>query len=271
MEVLPPTEKDPASGRAPSITPTQRIEALRAVNRRPGLAGLGLGFLWEWTKIFWISVALFLVLRTFIVEAFKIPSGSMERTLLIGDFLLVNKLAYGAEIPFTHKRLPALREPQREDVIVFEAPEDVTKTYVKRLVGLAGDTLEMRDGVLYRNATQVPERYVSHNSDVDRVEERFRWQREFIVTPGGERGASASVQYYPTRNNWGPLVVPEKNYFVLGDNRDNSSDSRYWGFVADSLVKGRPFVIYYSYAPDSSQSLAWLTRIRWSRLGEFVK
>lgn len=233
------------------------------MNRR---RGFGLGFLWEWTKIFWISVALFLVLRTFIVEAFKIPSGSMERTLLIGDFLLVNKLAYGAEIPFTHKRLPAFTLPRREDVIVFESPEDLSKTYVKRLVGLPGDTLEMKDGVLFRNAQRMSERYVLHNSEVDRVEERFRWQRDYIVQP-----ADASVQYYPSRNNWGPLVVPPKNYFVLGDNRDNSSDSRYWGFVADSLVKGRPFVIYYSYDPDSSQGLAWLTRIRWSRLGERVR
>jgi signal peptidase I len=262
MEVSPPTEKDPVF-RAPSITPAQRIEALQYVNRR---RGFGLSFLWEWTKIFWISVALFLVLRTFIVEAFKIPSGSMERTLLIGDFLLVNKLAYGAEIPFTHKRLPAMGIPQREDVIVFESPEDLSKTYVKRLVGLPGDTLEMKDGALFRNSVRITERYVLHHSEVDRVEERFRWQRDYVV-----HGANASVQYYPSRNNWGPLVVPQKNYFVLGDNRDNSSDSRYWGFVADSLVKGRPFVIYYSYAPDSSQTLAWLTRIRWNRLGERVR
>lgn len=258
MEVNPPENGGTA------ITPEQRNDALRHVNRRRGLA---LGFLWEWTKIFWISVAIFLVLRTFIVEAFKIPSGSMERTLLIGDFLLVNKLAYGAEIPFTHKRLPALRDPQRGDVIVFEAPEDLTKTYVKRLVGLPGDTLEMRDGTLYRNAGIVREGYARHTApEVDPVEERFRWQRDYVSTT-----ANASVGYYPSRNNWGPLIVPEKNYFVLGDNRDNSSDSRYWGFVSDSLVKGRPFVIYYSYAPDSAQALAWLTRIRWSRLGERVR
>src|SRR5207237_6368562 len=112
----PSTENGPAP-RAPAITPEQRVDALRHVNRR---RGFGLAFLWEWTKIFWISVALFLVLRTFIVEAFKIPSGSMERTLLIGDFLLVNKLAYGAEIPFTHKRLPALRDPQRSEAHTSE-------------------------------------------------------------------------------------------------------------------------------------------------------
>lgn len=261
MEVSPPAENDPDFR---AITPAQRVEALRHVNRRHGL---GLSFLWEWTKIFWISVALFLVLRTFIVEAFKIPSGSMERTLLIGDFLLVNKLAYGAEIPFTHKRLPALREPQRGDVIVFESPEDITKTYVKRLVGLPGDTLEMKDGNLLRNGARLTEQYVWHVSpEVDPVEERFRWQREYVI-----RTANASVGYYPSRNNWGPLVVPQKNYFVLGDNRDNSSDSRYWGFVADSLVKGSPFVIYYSYAPDTAQGVPWLTRIRWSRLGERVR
>jgi signal peptidase I len=102
---------------------------------------------------------------------------------------------------------------------------------------------------------------------VDRVEERFRWQRDYMVPR-----ANASVTYaHPTRNNWGPLVVPQKSYFVLGDNRDNSSDSRYWGFVPDTLVKGRPFVIYYSYAPDTAESLAWLTRIRWNRLGEIVR
>ena len=262
---VPPTAPVPGSDKpAHLITPSQRQDALQYVNRR---RGLGLGFLWEWTKIFWISVAIFLVLRTFIVEAFKIPSGSMERTLLIGDFLLVNKLAYGAEIPFTHKRLPALREPIRGDVIVFESPEDPTKTYVKRLVGVPGDTLEMRNGVLYRNARRLSEQYVWHVApEVDPVEERFRWQRDYVV-----RTANATVGYYPSRNNWGPLVVPGKNYFVLGDNRDNSSDSRYWGFVADSLVKGSPFVIYYSYAPDSSQSFAWLTRIRWNRLGERIR
>jgi signal peptidase I len=125
----------------------------------------------------------------------------------------------------------------------------------------------MREGVLYRNRQRISERYVTHNApDIDPVEDRFRWQHAFLVKP-----ANASVGYYPSRNNWGPLLVPEKNYFVLGDNRDNSSDSRYWGFVADSLVKGRPFVIYYSYAPDSSRGLAWLTRIRWSRLGELVR
>jgi signal peptidase I len=255
---------------APSATPTsarpispeQRLEALREVNRGTG----PLAFLAEWAKIFGVSVLLFFVIRTFFVEAFKIPSGSMERTLLVGDFLLVDKLAYGAEVPFTHKRLPGLQRPKRGDVIVFEWPEDPTKNFVKRLVGVSGDTLEMREGRLILNGRMQSEIYVSHTEpDVDPSPEDFRWQRNYLVNT-----ASATVGYHPSRNNWGPLVVPEENYFVLGDNRDNSLDSRYWGFVPDSLLKGRPFVIYYSYAPDTVNGVAWLTRIRWSRLGERI-
>jgi len=255
-------ERDSAvPGRA--ITPAQRTDALREVNRgRSRLA-----FLWEWTKIFQISVLLFLVVRTFFVEAFKIPSGSMERTLLVGDFLLVNKLVYGAEVPFTTRRLPAIQTPQRGDVIVFEWPEDHSKNFVKRLVGMPGDTLSMRDGVLRRNGRALPEQYVNRSDPGgDAGDDQFRWQRDFLTVT-----AAAAAPFPPSRNNWGPLVVPERNYFVLGDNRDNSLDSRYWGFVPDSLVKGRPMVIYYSYAPDSAQRLAWLTRIRWQRLGERVQ
>src|SRR4051812_36552129 len=173
-------EQDPAFR---AITPAQRIDALQYVNRR---RGFGLGFLWEWTKIFWISVALFLVLRTFVVEAFKIPSGSMERTLLVGDFLLVNKVVYGAEVPLTGRRLPALRSPQRGDVIVFEWPVDRTKNFVKRLVGLPGDTLAMRDAVLIRNGVALAEPYVSHSEpETDPVWEEFRWQSNFLVRTAG--------------------------------------------------------------------------------------
>ena len=102
--------------------------------------------------------------------------------------------------------------------------------------------------------------------EIDPSPEDFRWQREYLV-----RTAAAATGYHPSRNNWGPLVVPKGNYFVLGDNRDNSLDSRYWGWVADSLVKGRPFVIYYSYSPDSVDTFAWLTHIRWTRLGERIR
>lgn len=262
-EAITPPTNEPADSTPRSITPEQRIEALRELNKRRSI----FDFLWEWTKIFAVSVLLFGVIRTFFVEAFKIPSGSMENTLQVGDFLLVNKLVYGAEVPFTHRRLPRLREPQRNDVIVFEYPEDPTKNFVKRLVGLPGDTVEMREGALVRNGSRIQERYVEHTEpDVDPSPEDFSWQRGYIIP-----SAEAASGYHPSRNNWGPLVVPKGNYFVLGDNRDNSLDSRYWGFVPDSLVKGRPFVIYYSYAPDSVDAFAWLTHIRWTRLGERIK
>jgi signal peptidase I len=245
------------------ISAEQRAHALRRVNDRRGL-----DWIWEWAKSLFIALALFLVVRAFVVEAFKIPTGSMERTLLVGDFLLVNKLVYGAEIPFTNHRLPAVRIPHRGDVMVFRWPEDPSKDFVKRVVGVPGDTLAMRDGVLVLNGREQRESYVVHNDPgADPAGEAFRWQDTVLV----RTAEAAHAGYHPSRNNWGPLIVPNKSYFVLGDNRDNSLDSRYWGFVPDSLVRGRPMLVYYSYAPDSAQSLAWLTRVRWQRLGERVR
>lgn len=259
----PEQEGTPSTAPPRTITAEQRVGALRQMNRRSPLA-----FFWEWTKIFQVAVLVFLLIRTFLVEAFKIPSGSMEHTLLVGDFLLVNKMVYGAEVPFTNQRLPKLRTPRLGDVIVFDYPRDLSKNFVKRLVGMPGDTVEMRDGVLFRNGSRVTEQYVeSGDRGYDSPEEDFYWQRQYLVREPG----TAPEAYHPSRNNWGPLVVPQKSYFVLGDNRDNSLDSRYWGFVADSLVKGQPFVIYYSYAPDSVDRFAWLTHIRWDRLGERIR
>jgi signal peptidase I len=256
-------------------TDQARAEALRRVNHG---SRVRVGWLWEWAKVFQVAFALFLVLKTFLVEAYKIPSGSMEHTLLVGDFLLVNKLVYGAEVPFTGRRLPRLRAPSRGDVVVFQWPEDPTKNFVKRLVGVPGDTLMMRDGVLYVDGRAVDERYVTHTEpDVDPTFEEFRWQRDYVVRTAVAAPRAPAVGRtrdpgdHPSRNNWGPLVVPTDSYFVLGDNRDNSLDSRYWGFVPDSLVRGRPMLVYYSYAPDSADRLAWARAIRWSRLGERVR
>ena len=247
----------------PLVTDAQRAAVLRRMNRRSRLPW---GFLWDSAKSIPVALFLFFVVRAFFVEAFKIPSGSMEGTLLVGDFLLVNKLLYGAEIPFTDRELPAVREPRRGDVVVFQYPADPSKNFVKRLVGMPSDTLSMRDGILYRNGVPQLEGYVRHSEPgVDPVAEDFRWQRNYLVRTAEARGG-----FHPSRNNWGPLVVPERSYFVLGDNRDNSLDSRYWGFVPDSLVRGRPMFVYYSYAPDTAHGLAWLTRIRWTRIGERI-
>jgi signal peptidase I len=245
------------------ISQAERADALRRVNRSKGRVWR---VLWEWAKSFQVAILVFLFVRAFIVEAFKIPSGSMERTLLVGDFLLVNKLVYGAEVPFTGKRLPALREPRLGDVVVFQWPQDVTKNFVKRLVGMPGDTLAMENGQLVRNGRAVRESYVVHTDpDMDPAGDEFRWQRDYLV-----RTAEAMPGYHPSRNNWGPIVVPQRQYFMLGDNRDNSLDSRYWGFVPDSLIRGRPLVVYYSYQPDSGTHTAWLSRVRWHRLGSRV-
>ncbi|MDQ6828551.1 MAG: signal peptidase I [Gemmatimonadota bacterium] len=256
------TDRPSPSNAKMAITDEHKAHALRAVNGRPRWR-----IVVEWMKSFIIAVFIFFLVRAFLVEAFKIPTGSMERTLLVGDFLLVNKAVYGAEVPFTHERLPAIRKPQRGDVIVFDFPRNPAQNFVKRLIGVPGDTLESREGAIFRNGARLDEPYVVHNDPTgDMGNEEFHWQRDFLV-----RSAQASVGYHPSRNNWGPLVVPERSYFVLGDNRDNSYDSRYWGWVPDSLVKGRPLVVYYSYERDNSHRFtSWLTHVRWDRIGERI-
>jgi signal peptidase I len=241
----------------------KRAHALELANQRRKNSKLS--FFAHWAKIVVVSLALFVVIRAFGVEAYKIASGSMEHTLFEGDFLLINKLVYGAGIPGSGRKLPALHSPRRGDVIVFTYPVDPRLNYVKRIVGIPGDTLEMRDALLVRNGKPVNENYIQRTpSEADEPDDDFRWQKAYLV------GSAAISNYTPSRNNWGPLVVPPHDYFVLGDNRDNSSDSRYWGFVADSLVRGQPIVVYYSYAPEIGDKLDWLTRLRWKRFGEIV-
>ena len=260
MNVDPETPPpDVAPDAAP---PPAEAQVAHVAAAGPGIAARIARGLFEWAKSVSLALLLFLVLRAFLVEAFKIPSGSMEGTLLVGDFLLVNKLVYGAEVPFTGKRLPAIREPKNGDVLVFQWPNDPTKNFVKRLVGVPGDTLAMEKGVLVRNGQRLDESYIRHlEPNYDPTADDFEWQRFFLT-----QEARAARRYHPSRNNWGPLVVPEHHYFVLGDNRDNSLDSRYWGFVPDTLVRGSPLFVYYSYVPDSTQSLDWLRHVRWKRL-----
>jgi signal peptidase I len=223
-------------------------------------------WLWEWVKSISVAILLFLVIRTFAVEAFKIPTGSMESTLLVGDFLLVNKAVYGAQVPFTAMRLPAFQQPEHGDVVVFEYPIDPSKNYVKRVVGLAGDKVAMRRGQVYVNGVRVSEDYVQHTQPGgDYYDPSFEWQRDHLA-PEVDR-----TTYRPTRDDWGPIVVPDDKYFVMGDNRDNSQDSRYWGFVDHTLIKGRPLIIYYSFDRSNLRPLPWLTEVRWSRVGNLVR
>jgi signal peptidase I len=197
----------------------------RCYGASTGRSRLPLGFLWDSAKSIPVALFLFFVVRAFLVEAFKIPSGSMEGTLLVGDFLLVNKLVYGAEVPFTDRQLPAIRAPQRGDVVVFQFPADPSKNFVKRLVGLPGDTLAMQDGVLYRNGLVQQERYVRHSEPgVDPVAEDFRWQRNYLVRTAEARGG-----FHPSRNNWGRSSSRSAASSCSATNRDNSLDSRVLG------------------------------------------
>jgi len=218
----------------------------------------------EWAKSIVIAVALFLVLRTFLVQTFVITSGSMEETLLVGDMLLVNRLAIGSQIPGTSVRIPGYSRPGRSDVLVFDPPHEPDLMLIKRLIGLPGDTLQMRDRVLYVNGQEVDEPYVVHSDVGDEVHPWMEWQRDFLL-PGADPRT-----YAPTRDNWGPLLIPEDRYFMLGDNREKSLDSRYWGLLEGWRLEGRAVFTYYSYNKDSYRPFPALREVRWGRIGRGI-
>jgi signal peptidase I len=253
-----------------------RAQKARPVSQRPRLRNL-----WENFKSILGALAIFLVLRAFLVEAYRIPSGSMIPALLVGDWLFVNKAIYGAHIPFSRASLPAYREPKRGDVVVFVSPyqadeasrgADPTPTLVKRLVGTPGDTLYMRDGLLYVNGIAQRQGFGADTTPepglANSVDPLFDWQKK--VGLKASRFGAAPAQ--PTHDNWGPLVVPPRRLFMMGDSRYNSKDSRYWGFVPRENVRGKPLFVYYSYnADDSDRPLPMLTDIRWSRIGHWIR
>ncbi len=217
---------------------------------------------WEWFKSIVVALAIWLVLKTLLIEAFRIPSSSMERTLLVGDFLFVNKALYGAEVPLVHAHLPAIRQPRRGDIVVFDSRTQEGVKVVKRLIGMPGDTLEMRHGLLYRNGALQQEPYVQRlDSLSDTIDTEMRWQLPYLL-PRVDK-----ARYQPSRDGWGPLVVPRDSFFVMGDNRDNSYDSRYWGFVPRNVIRGRPLFVYYSFENEPWRVVPFLTAIRWGRIG----
>ncbi len=222
-------------------------------------------------SILWVVIA-FLLIRAFLLEAFRIPSGSMEPTLLVGDFLFVNKLAYGPHIPFTSINLPGYRQPQREDIAVYRSPDarDGHPTVVKRIVALSGDTIHMREGQLFVNGVAQPRSYgAPHNPEHGaQTDPDFVWQRNFTII-GSRFGEPPSVATY---DGWGPLLVPQDHFFSLGDNRHNSKDARHYGFVPRGNLRGRPLFIYYSFDREGSDSpVPWITDIRWGRIGSAIR
>src|SRR3954469_24507736 len=225
-------------------------------------------------------IAIFLGTRQLLAEAYRIPSGSMEPTLLVGDWLFVNKLRFGPHIPFTSHSLPGYATPKRGDVTVFVSPpqdvtirispDEVTPTLVKRIIGVGGDTLVMRHGQLTVNGAVVPSpnSYVLPDSIADQPQPIFTWQHQIEIR-GSRFGPPVPM---PSVHEWGPLVVPAGMFFMMGDNRDNSVDSRYYGPVPRANLRGTPMFVYYSYDPDRGiEYFRAATEIRWKRLGTWIQ
>ena len=197
------------------------------------------GMVREYIEAFAVAIVLALLIRTFVVQAFKIPSGSMEDTLLVGDHILVNKFMYGERIPYTDLRFFDFKRPQRGDVVVFIYPEDESKDFIKRVVAVEGDTIEVKEKKVYVNDTLQNEPFAVHKDNA--------------VIPA----------HVTKRDYFGPQRVPEDMLFVMGDNRDRSADSRFWGFVPLSKVKGKAFLIYWSWS-------GFMRDIKWSRIGKLI-
>lgn len=201
----------------------------------------------EYAEAIIIALILALFIRTFIVQAFKIPSGSMLPTLKIGDHLLVNKFIYGVKVPFSGNVLIPVKTPHTNDIIVFKFPQNPKLDYIKRVIGVPGDVIESRNKTLYINGKRFDDRYGVHMTAT-------------TIDPAAS-----------PRDTFGPITVPDGKVFVMGDNRDNSFDSRFWGFVDYNAILGKALIIYWSW--DVNQplfSLDRLTSVRWNRIGDLI-
>ncbi len=221
-----------ATPEAPSL-PEKAVEA----KRKPKSA------VREYAEAIGVAVVLALVIRALVVQAFTIPSGSMMDTLLVGDYILVNKFLYGAELPFIEWRVPGLRDPHRGDIVVFKYPQDERRDFIKRIIGTPGDRIQIKGRTVYVNGEPLRETYT-----------------KFADPAWGRSGQESYCGYaYGCEST----AVPPGSYFVMGDNRDNSQDSRYWGFVKREKIKGKAFLIYWSWDGDRH----WL---RWWRLARYI-
>jgi len=213
-----------------------------------------------------VAVILALFIRTFVVQAFKIPTGSMEPNLLIGDHLLVNKVIYSPSALPLEDRILAKKPIERGHVVVFKFPEDPTRDFIKRVIGLPGETVEIRDKTVFINGQALTEPYA-----------------HFQEPPLHRDDPEYSLRSEGVRDNWGPQVVPAGQLFVMGDNRDNSRDSRFWGFLPRDQVKGRALLVYWSYEASREEYhrtgyLDWLRdtlsafgKTRWSRFFHLIR
>jgi len=197
----------------------------------------------EYVEPIAMAVLIALFIRAFVVQAFKIPSSSMEPTLQVGDYILVNKFIYGVRIPYTNTKFFEVKRPQRGDIIVFIYPKDRSKDFIKRVIATEGERVQIQQNKISIN---------------DRV----------IEDPWGHFEKNDWIKMLQSIDRFGPVIVPKDSLFVMGDNRDNSQDSRYWGFVNVSAVKGKAFIIYFSW---NGGSLNLLDKVRWGRLGHLIR
>jgi signal peptidase I len=198
----------------------------------------------EYFESICVAVILALFVRTFIVQAFKIPTGSMENNLLIGDHLLVNKFVFAPTMSRVENTLLPIDPIRRGDIIVFKYPEEPERDFIKRVIGLPGETLELRKKRVYIDGTLLDEPYV-----------------RYLVPPDEENGGGD----FDVRVQYGPVTVPEGHYFMMGDNRDNSQDSRYWGFMPHEYIKGKALFVYFSFGEETGLS-GLVTGVRWNRI-----
>ena len=218
---------------------------LRAGSDAGGPTGYRKSTIREYFESICIAVILALFVRTFVVQAFKIPTGSMEENLLVGDHLLVNKFVFGPTASSIEQALLPVADIRRGDVVVFKYPEDPGRDFIKRVIGLPGETLEVRNKQVLVNGEALAEPYT-----------------HFLDT--GPAGGPSEFTAVDVREHFGPVSIPAGHYFVMGDNRDNSQDSRYWGFLPRDYIKGRALVIYWSW--DAGRNLNIFSSVRWRRL-----
>ncbi len=198
----------------------------------------------EWIESLLIAALIALFVRSFIIQAYKIPSGSMEPTLLIGDHLLVNRLSYVVKVPYFDNIIFTLGQPKRGDIIVFRYPENTKVDFIKRVIATEGDTITIKDKVIYINGTKMPDSWGHYRN-----------------TPPIPRDSSP-------KDNYGPYKVPKDAYFAMGDNRDNSADSRFWGPVRKENLVGKALILYFSWDSDTNDPFEY---IRWSRIGQLIR
>ncbi len=200
----------------------------------------------EYIESIIVAALIALVVRSFVIQAYKIPSGSMEPTLLVGDHLLVNRMSYVVKMPFTDNVIATTGKPRRGDIIVFRYPEDPSKDYIKRVIATEGEKVEIKNRAIYINGKRIPDPWGHFRPDP------------------GQRGFVPFVD----KDNLSPVTVPKDSYFVMGDNRDNSLDSRYWGYVNKRHLVGKALIIYFSWDGNAMSALNY---IRWSRIGWLIR